>query len=434
MKHTSSFLAAAGLLAALTLSQSAGAVTTVCVAVHNRSWSTPPEGALQTPKGGAEQGKSPSAPASQPEQGAAPKPVAETPAAAADAKPKAAFPATDAAAPATDAKKDANPQPWEAYKASPGATQSAQKIPTVVLDSAPDPAVYLTRLLQYEVTHHPDYDAVEKDCQQHIDVELYSVGSGYTVFARYSGFANEEKVRYTEFSEFDRLASRLVRSLLNNRPLSETIRRQDVLKADSERSLQSIGVQGLALFGLGTAVRVARLPTAPENDPESVTKIRTRWMMPATIRLGYRGKFNAWGLDAFAHLDIGSQERAVSKNIPGGHVDYLGAGGVGLHFMRYLDPDGMTSMYLGGGATFNLTLFDAIRAPQYRATDPRSTLVASGLDADLFVGYEFLRASALHFFTQAELNAPIYTVHADAGPSTVNTYMPGGQLLIGMMF
>ena len=65
---------------------------------------------------------------------------------------------------------------------------------------------------------------------------------GYTVFARYSGHSREEKVDLVELEEFPELASRVARALLTDRPISETLTRKDVLAADSEGVLRTIGV------------------------------------------------------------------------------------------------------------------------------------------------------------------------------------------------
>ncbi|MCA9641473.1 MAG: hypothetical protein KC492_12295, partial [Myxococcales bacterium] len=114
--------------------------------------------------------------------------------------------------------------------------------------------------------------------------------------------------------------------------------------------------------------------------------------------------------------------------------DYSGGVGLALHFFRYLDPPGVTSVYLGGGASFDLAVFSLIRPQEDRGSDSRDSIVGGGLNLDLVVGYEFLRASSLHFFTQVELNVPTYVIHAESDAGTVDTYLPGAIAQVGVIF
>ena len=299
-------------------------------------------------------------------------------------------------------------------------------------DDAPSDQGYLKRMLEYEVTHNSGFEAVPSGCAQRIVVELYPIKGGYTVFARYTGFSREEKVNSVSVSEFPQLASRITRALLENRAIAETVSRQDVLRADSEGKLRTVGVQGHALFALGTSLRLAKLPTTSGDDRPATRELR--WLTPADIKLGYRGKFQAWGLDAFARLELGTEERSVRQNVAGGHVDYSGSGGLGLHFLRYFEPEEMTSMYVGGGATFTVSMFQAIRAPELRDSKARDIVTGTGLELDLLLGYEFMRASALHFFAQGEIRLPTYLVRFENNDVLSNSYMPGLLAEIGVVF
>ena len=157
-------------------------------------------------------------------------------------------------------------------------------------------------------------------------------------------------------------------------------------------------------------------------------------LTPVSFQLGYRGKFKAWGIDVFGRLSLGSRERSADNNELGGHVDFEGAAGTGLHFLRYLDSAGMTSLYFGGGASFDLPLFSLIRPDGERKDGDRDYIVSAGLDLDLVVGYEFLRASSLHFFAQAELHVPTYVLSGESASGGVQSYMPGGLAQIGSLF
>jgi hypothetical protein len=323
--------------------------------------------------------------------------------------------------PALPAKKD---EAWKLYARDPAVREDAGP-------SGFDASAYLARMIEYEVTHEIGFAAVKKGCSQRLDVELYPLTSGYTVFARYSGNQREEKVDYAGEDEFAVLAQRLTRALLRDVPVTETITRRSVLAADTERKLRTVGVQPHLLFGLGTAFRFGALPSA--NDQGTPQK-QERFFTPATVLIGYRGKFQEYGLDAFARANLGLSEHTPSTNADGGHVDYEGGFSLGLHFLYYFDPDGLTSLYAGGGASFELTVLSMIRPQDQRQERDRDTMLTGGLNVDLLAGYEFMRASAIHFFAQFEVNVPTYGIYSERRWGVIDTYLPGAAAQIGVIF
>jgi hypothetical protein len=295
-----------------------------------------------------------------------------------------------------------------------------------------DPTLHLRRMLEYEVTHEPGFVAVDERCEQRLTVELYQLDSGWTVFGRYSGTEREEKVDHAELDEFAELAQRFAFALLRNRSISHTITRENVLRADSETNLRTINGTGHLVFGMGTETRMAYLPTARGANaaPESEWRVLT----PISIQIGYRRKLRAWGLDAFGRLNLGTENTGVHNNDLGGHVDYSKSGLLGLHFLHYTDAPGINSFYFGGGAAFELAAFDVIRPVATRGVTTRDTLVGGGLNIDLLAGYEFLRASSVHFFGQLELDAPAYILKTENDSGAINTWMPGAMAQIGVIF
>lgn len=320
-------------------------------------------------------------------------------------------------------KPKATPEAWR-FSADPAKTGEGP--------GSFDPAAYLKRVLEYEVTHEPGFHSLPKGCQHRVEVELFPLSSGWTVFARYTGTAREEKVDYVQLDEFPQLAQRIAYALLRDRPIQQTITRENVLRADSEHAHRTIATRGHVALALGTAVRAGKLATA--NDAQAPAKEELRLLTPVSFQFGYRGKFKEWGLDVLGRLGMGSRERAVRNNELGGHVDFAGSASLGLHFLRYLDPPGMTSFYYGGGASFELSLFSIIRPDGQRSERDRDYVLGAGLNLDLLVGYEFLRASSLHFFAQAELQIPTYAVRAESSYGSLDAYLPGGLAQIGVLF
>ena len=287
-------------------------------------------------------------------------------------------------------------------------------------------------MLEYEVTHEPGFAAVEDRCEQRITVELYQLESGWTVFARYSGTEREEKVDHAELDEFPELAQRVAFALLRNRPIITTITRENVLRADSEMNLRTIDGTGHFVFGMGTAARAAKLPTAQSQFTDAATELRI--ITPVSVQIGYRRKLRAWGLDAFGRLNLGTENTGVRDNDLGGHVDYAKSGLLGLHFLHYTDAAGINSFYFGGGAAFEIAQFQVIRPVAQRTIESRDSLIGGGLNIDLLAGYEFMRASSVHFFGQLELNAPAYVLKTESDSGGINTWMPGLTAEIGVIF
>jgi hypothetical protein len=294
-----------------------------------------------------------------------------------------------------------------------------------------DPTLYLKRMLEYEVTHENGFLAVNEACQQRLVVELYQLESGWTVFGHYG--EREEKIDRAELDEFVELAQRMAFALLRGRPVGQTITRENVLRSDSERDLRTVEGTGHFIFGMGTEVRLAELPTAQGQSLPAADQLRV--LTPVTVQAGYRRKLHSWGFDAFGRVDLGTEQTGIHDNDLGGHVDYSFSLSAGLHFLRYLDAAGINSLYFGGGAAFELAFFDAIRPVAERtSTTDRDLLVGGGLNVDFLVGYEFLRASSIHFFGQVELDLPTYLLKTENNSGAIDAYMPGAVAQIGIIF
>jgi hypothetical protein len=392
----------------------------VCVDVQLKSWKAPPPlpapptpaapPASQAPQTPAD------APAGQPTEPTSPGSTPEAPPAAVS-PPPVPNPTTDTAGTLAPRR----PRPAPTLPPSPSDDPFAVQ-----------PQRYLQRMVEYEVTHEVGFEAVPSGCRERLTVEMYPLPDGWTVFARYSGTAREEKIDRVQGDELAALAQRLTDALLYDKSVAETINRQTVLRADSEARMRMIDGRGYFTLALGTSLRVASLPTASGTSAPVVEDWRL--LTPLDIQLGYRGKYQAWGLEAFARGLVGLNERAARRNELGGHADFSKGLQAGLHFLRYLTPEGMNSTYLGGGASFELSSYDVILASADRGSDDREGLLTGGLNADFVIGYEFMRASAVHFFTQLDVQLPTYVIDTENDAGGIETYAPGATLQIGIVF
>lgn len=303
--------------------------------------------------------------------------------------------------------------------------------PTPYVPLGQSPEVYLKRLLEHFVTHEPGYVSVGQDCQQHLQVELYPLSEGWTAFARFSQNGREERVDHLFPDELSQFAERSVTALLRDVPISTTILRDTVLRADSMQSVQTVKGTHHFEVALGTQMRGGMVDTA-QSDGKAANEFR--FFSPMTLGAGYRAKFENWGLEADTRLGIGTSKQSPNKNNGGGHVDLDGLWSLSLHAMRYLDPRGLHSLYLGAGSTFEVAWFSVIKPAATRYDSPRNSLVVGGLDVDLVVGWEFLRASRVQFYLQAEANLPAYVMQSSNSDGDLNTWMPGVSIQLGMLF
>lgn len=306
------------------------------------------------------------------------------------------------------------------------------RVPPAPVPSGIDPELYLQRLLAYQVTHHPRYEAVEKDCKQRLVVELYALDRGFTVFARFSEHAREEKVDHVQTDEFGALADRLVRALLDDVSVQETLDRENVLRIDSEERIRRVRSQRHFSLAMGTALRMGKLPTGRGNDKAETQR---RVMSPLALTIGARNKFRGFALDPFARLELGTQEYVPgSDQAPGGHVDFAGSGAFGLHFIHYLSPRGIGSPYFGGGSQFELARYSVTEPGKRGRAGEHDYFLSGGFNADLLVGYEFMRASSLHFFVQLEGSLPAYAVDSKTRSGGVNSaYVPSVVAQAGLL-
>jgi hypothetical protein len=290
---------------------------------------------------------------------------------------------------------------------------------------------YLERLLEHFVTHEVGTVAVADQCEETLRVELYPLQSGWTAFARYSGNGREERVDQLFPHELSQFAERAVLALLQDVPISTTIRRDTVLRSDSLRSIQRIRGTHHFVLALGTQVRLGRIASTQDDG-----SARPEWRVfsPMSLSTGYRGRFESWAVSTMVELGIGTSRTGLRQNSAGGHLDLGGDFGIGIHFLRYLNPRGISSFYLGAGSTFEVLWFSAIKPEKLRGSDPRSTLVSGGLDVDLLCGYEFMRASSVQFFLQGGLQLPAYAARSENEHATISTWFPGINIKMGVAF
>ncbi len=345
-------------------------------------------------------------------------------------KPPATRPAPSAQVHAARAAPDPA-EPDDAVPIPPGWLDETRGADLSMVPRGQTPIGYLRRLMEHFVTHEPGYVAASRRCAQRIRVDLYPLQRGWTVFARYSGHGREEWVDQLLPDEISQFAERAVTALLHNRPISATIKRDTVLRADTRVPKRWVGGTHHFALTLGTQLRGGMLSTA-QNSGAVETDVRL--FSPMTFSAGYRGKFENWAIESMANFGIGTSKTALRRNPTGGHVDLGGTAGLTLHFLRYLNPRGVTSFFMGTGGTFELLWFNVIKDKDDRGVDKRSVILGGGVDVDLVFGWEFMRATSIHWVIQGEVHLPTYVVANENDDGDIHTWLPGVSVRLGVLF
>jgi hypothetical protein len=300
------------------------------------------------------------------------------------------------------------------------------------------PKNYLKRMLEHYVTHEHGFVAVKTGCQQRLRVELYPLGRGWTIFGRYSGFHQEEKVDRIFYAEFPRVAKRLVTALLYNKRVDDTIDRLSVLKADSIQDIETIKGTHHFVAAVGSAFRFALPGLNTAIEPDDPVEKRFRLLTPVDLQFGYRASFRKWCLDAFTRLSFGVGKKAQRNNTLGGHVDHTTDLAMGLNFFWYSDPSGFNSFYSGAGASFDLSWYNVVEptdgSSSKNYSGAENTLFGAGLTANIVLGYEFMRTSRVRPFAQLEFNLPAYLFDTENNTGEIEAWIPGVTVMAGVMF
>jgi hypothetical protein len=149
------------------------------------------------------------------------------------------------------------------------------------------------------------------------------------------------------------------------------------------------------------------------------------------LGFGFRAAFDSFGLD----VSFLNYKAPASSSVPAYDSSASMASSLlkleGLYFTK---PKANATAYLGGGLSYGTTLVEG----------GFQTGVGRGLQGELTVGYEWLRASPLRVFVQADTTLPFYnitsgTFYSPYSPSrpTITTgerYAPSLVVAIGLGF
>src|SRR6185369_3413667 len=114
-------------------------------------------------------------------------------------------------------------------------------------------------------------------------------------------------------------------SLLYARPISATINRENVLASDSKEYAQRVRGSSHFIMGVGTQLRWGHFGTAVVDSKSARNGDAveaSRIFSPVEAFMGYRGRFESWGLELSFTGGMGTAKTSALKNPGGGHVDF----------------------------------------------------------------------------------------------------------------
>ena len=183
--------------------------------------------------------------------------------------------------------------------------------------------------------------------------------------------------------------SQMVRSLISGRPMNAvngTVDRTNVTSAQQAPNR----VEADSLWYLRIGYGLALGPTTGYG---------------VAFGFGYRYELDELGIElSFLNLVIGNNNNSSgSATVTGDWAKIMG--------LYFLSPISTGSFYLGGGLSWGMAAAAGNATGATGSTSSFETYTGSGLQGELSVGYEFLRASTIRMFLQADATLPFYTVH-----------------------
>ena len=230
---------------------------------------------------------------------------------------------------------------------------------------------------------------------------LYHVkfGNAYTVVV--SGSLGTRKLRVGNLEDIPSAYSQIVRSLLSGEDIdtaSNAITRDNVTQRQEKP--RRVKADSLYYFRLGPGYTAGA-------DP---------FVVATALGFGYRYELDSMGVDASLSLsfDTGADEESAQDRDSGAT---LSSQLMGLFF---LDPKANSTSYLGAGIGYGGATF-------YREDRPYS---GGGLQAQLALGYEFLRASTIRLFVELGATLPFWTATPENSDESI--YTPIMSLSLGV--
>jgi hypothetical protein len=135
------------------------------------------------------------------------------------------------------------------------------------------------------------------------------------------------------------------------------------------------------------------------------------------LGFGYRYELDSIAID-FSFLDFMVASSSSNSSASVG----VTATWIRLQGLYFLNPLANGSTYLGLGLGWGAAAAAKATASTGSTASTESAYSGSGLEGQITAGYEFLRASSIRMFAQADLTLPFYTAKSEVYSSATSTY------------
>jgi len=248
-----------------------------------------------------------------------------------------------------------------------------------------------------------------KNCTDTYRVYHIKLGNSITVFMQ--GPKGYRQATARSLEDVPAVYSQMVRSLISGRPMNTSNGTVDRSNVTSARQAPN-RVEADSLWYLRIGYGLALGPTTGHG---------------VAFGFGYRYELDELGVElSFLNLVIGNNNNSSgSATVTGDWVKIMG--------LYFLSPISTGSFFLGGGLSWGMA---AATGNATGATGSTSfqTYTGSGLQGELSVGYEFLRASTIRMFLQADATLPFYTVRRETFDTALGATVGGSSWVPSLAF
>jgi hypothetical protein len=215
------------------------------------------------------------------------------------------------------------------------------------------------------------------------------VALGSNIFVTLTGADYIREGRATGLDDLPALYSQIVRSIVTGRPMtgSNVVDRTNVTLTQTSANRVHSDRFGYVRLGYGS-IFAGRAHGVP------------------SFGFGWRMEVDSFGLDV-SFLNVQATDSGYGSSGGASAVSL-----VKLQGLRFLEPTGNASTYLGGGLSWGATTLRAGSAG-YGTDSYTSDWHGSGLQGELTIGYEFARASTLRVFVEGTGLLPFYRVRSE---------------------
>src|SRR5262245_16933629 len=257
-------------------------------------------------------------------------------------------------------------------------------------DTLSEPDRNATHILLGQALRQQGIEVADSNCLGTWVVYHVKLGNSITIFMQGPQGYREASARTIE--EIPAVYSQMIRSMLSGQPManaatSGVVDRTNV--TSTQQAPNRVEADSLWYFRLGYGGAAG---VATNTGPG--------------FGFGYRYELDSLAIDlSFLNLVVAGSNDPMSTDsaVTGSWAKVMA--------LYYFSPTSNGSPYLGGGLGYGVTA----------VSNSTTTYTGSGLQGEVAAGYEFLRASTIRIFAEAEATAPFYTVY----PTLYVTATPG---------